>query len=70
MNGATGRKSTQRRAKACGLARGGRRQCVRCSEGDGVVPRQCPFRAGRSPDWIKVKNPMHPSIERVKEAFA
>jgi hypothetical protein len=25
---------------------------------------------GHSPDWIKVKNPKHPSIERIKEAFS
>jgi hypothetical protein len=25
---------------------------------------------GGSPDWIKVKNRKHPSIERVKEAFS
>jgi hypothetical protein len=27
-------------------------------------------RAGRSPDWIKVKNRKHPSIERVRQAFS
>jgi len=27
-------------------------------------------RRSRSADWIKVKNPKHPSIERVKEAFS
>jgi hypothetical protein len=27
-------------------------------------------RAGRSPDWIKVKNRKHPAIDRVKESFA
>jgi ATP-dependent DNA ligase len=32
--------------------------------------RDRPYRAGRSPDWIKVKNRKHPSLERVKEAFA
>ncbi len=29
-----------------------------------------PYRAGRSPDWIKVKNRKHPAIDRVKESFA
>ncbi len=29
-----------------------------------------PYRAGRSPDWIKAKNRKHPSIDRVKEAFS
>jgi bifunctional non-homologous end joining protein LigD len=32
--------------------------------------RDRPYRAGRSPDWIKVKNRQHPALERVKEAFA
>jgi ATP-dependent DNA ligase len=29
-----------------------------------------PYRAGRSPDWIKVKNRKHPAMERVKESFS
>jgi bifunctional non-homologous end joining protein LigD len=29
-----------------------------------------PYRAGRSADWIKVKNRTHPAMERVREAFA
>jgi hypothetical protein len=29
-----------------------------------------PYREGRSPYWIKVKNRSHPAIERVKEPFA
>jgi hypothetical protein len=28
------------------------------------------YRAGRSPDWIKVKNRSHPALERVKESFS
>ena len=32
--------------------------------------RDRPYRAGRTPDWIKVKNRLHPAMERVKEAFA
>jgi ATP-dependent DNA ligase len=32
--------------------------------------RDRPYRAGRSPDWIKVKNRSHPAMERVKEAFS
>jgi bifunctional non-homologous end joining protein LigD len=31
--------------------------------------RDRPYRAGRSPDWVKVKNRTHPAMERVKEAF-
>ncbi len=29
-----------------------------------------PYRAGRSPNWIKVKNRSHPAMERVKESFS
>ena len=29
-----------------------------------------PYRAGQSSDWVKVKNPRHPSVRRVNEAFA
>jgi ATP-dependent DNA ligase len=32
--------------------------------------RDRPYRAGRSPNWVKVKNRKHPAIDRVKEAFA
>jgi bifunctional non-homologous end joining protein LigD len=32
--------------------------------------RDRPYRAGRSPDWVKVKNPASPAMHRVKEAFA
>jgi bifunctional non-homologous end joining protein LigD len=32
--------------------------------------RDRPYQAGRSADWIKVKNRTHPSLDRVKEAFA
>jgi bifunctional non-homologous end joining protein LigD len=28
------------------------------------------YRPGRSPNWVKVKNPKHPAMTRVKEAFA
>jgi bifunctional non-homologous end joining protein LigD len=31
--------------------------------------RESPYRAGRSPRWIKIKNRSHHSIERIKEAF-
>jgi ATP-dependent DNA ligase len=44
-----------------------------CNMGlEGLVSkrRDRPYRAGRSPDWVKVKNRTHPAIERVKEAFA
>jgi bifunctional non-homologous end joining protein LigD len=29
-----------------------------------------PYRGGRSPNWIKVKNRSHPAMERVKESFS
>jgi bifunctional non-homologous end joining protein LigD len=32
--------------------------------------RDRPYRAGRSKDWIKMKNRSHPAMERVKDAFA
>jgi hypothetical protein len=28
------------------------------------------YRAGTSPNWLKVKNPRHPAMQRVKEAFS
>jgi ATP-dependent DNA ligase len=28
------------------------------------------YRAGTSPNWVKVKNPKHPAMARVKEAFS
>jgi len=31
---------------------------------------ESPYRAGRSPDWIKVKNRQHSALQRVKEAFS
>jgi ATP-dependent DNA ligase len=29
-----------------------------------------PYRAGRSKDWIKVKNRKHPAMYRVEDAFS
>ena len=31
--------------------------------------RDRPYRAGRSPNWIKVKNRKHPAISRVEDSF-
>jgi ATP-dependent DNA ligase len=31
--------------------------------------RDRPYRAGRSKDWIKIKNRKHPAMERVMESF-
>jgi hypothetical protein len=36
-------------------------------EGSNREPR---FRAGASKDWVKMKNPKHPAMTRVKESFA
>ena len=44
-----------------------------CNMGlEGMVSkrRDRPYRVGRSPDWVKVKNRKHPAMERVKGAFA
>ena len=44
-----------------------------CNMGlEGLVSkrRDRPYRAGRSPNWVKVKNRSHPAMDRVKEAFA
>jgi bifunctional non-homologous end joining protein LigD len=44
-----------------------------CNMGlEGLVSkrRDRPYRAGRSPDWIKVKNRKHRAMERVMHAFA
>ena len=39
---------------------------------EGIVSkrRDSPYRAGRSPSWIKVKNRTHPAMDRVRDAFA
>jgi bifunctional non-homologous end joining protein LigD len=39
---------------------------------EGIVSkrRDRAYRAGPSPNWVKVKNPKHPAMNRVKEAFS
>jgi bifunctional non-homologous end joining protein LigD len=39
---------------------------------EGLVSKRAdrPYRAGRSKDWIKVKNRKHPAIHRVQDAFS
>jgi bifunctional non-homologous end joining protein LigD len=39
---------------------------------EGLVSKRAdrPYRAGRSKDWVKMKNRAHPAIERVKDSFA
>jgi bifunctional non-homologous end joining protein LigD len=44
-----------------------------CNMGlEGLVSKRVdrPYRGGRSPDRVKVKNDKHPAMERVKDAFA
>jgi bifunctional non-homologous end joining protein LigD len=44
-----------------------------CNMGlEGLVSKRVdrPYRGGRSPDWVKVKNRKQPAMERVKDAFA
>ena len=38
---------------------------------EGLVSKRAdrPYRAGRSPDWIKVKNRKHPAMSRVMDSF-
>jgi hypothetical protein len=35
-----------------------------------LVSKHRAYRAGTSPNWVNVKNPAHPAMARVKEAFA
>jgi ATP-dependent DNA ligase len=39
---------------------------------EGLVSKRADrrYRAGRSNDWIKVKNPKHPAMARVKDSFS
>jgi bifunctional non-homologous end joining protein LigD len=46
-----------------------RHACLMGLEGLVSKHRERPYRGGRSPHWIKIKNRSHDSIERVKEAF-
>jgi ATP-dependent DNA ligase len=38
---------------------------------EGVVSKRAdrPYRAGRSKDWVKVKNRLHPAYQRVQDQF-
>jgi bifunctional non-homologous end joining protein LigD len=38
---------------------------------EGLVSKRAdrPYRAGRSKDWVKVKNRNHPAMERVMDSF-
>jgi bifunctional non-homologous end joining protein LigD len=46
-----------------------RHACLMGLEGLVSKHRERPYRAGRSPHWLKIKNRSHHSIERIKEAF-
>ena len=44
-----------------------------CNMGlEGMVSKRSerPYRAGRSKDWIKVKNRKHPALSRVMDSFS
>jgi bifunctional non-homologous end joining protein LigD len=47
-----------------------RKACEFGLEGLVSKRRDSPYRPGRSPSWIKVKNRQYPAMERVREAFA
>jgi ATP-dependent DNA ligase len=43
-----------------------------CNMGlEGMVSKRVdrPYRAGRSKDWVKVKNRLHPAYQRVQDRF-
>jgi bifunctional non-homologous end joining protein LigD len=46
-----------------------RKACEFGLEGLVSKHRDRAYRAGPSPSWVKVKNPKHPAMQRVKEAF-
>jgi hypothetical protein len=35
-----------------------------------AISRDRAYRAGPSPNWVKMKNPKHPAMHRVKESFS
>ena len=39
---------------------------------EGLVSKHCDrsYRAGPSPHWVKIKNPEHPAMRRVRDTFA
>ena len=46
-----------------------RHACLMGLEGLVSKHRDRPYRAGRSPHWVKVKNRKHPAMERVKDSL-
>ena len=47
-----------------------RKACEFGLEGLVSKHRERAYRPGRSPNWVKVKNPAHPAMTRVKDALA
>jgi bifunctional non-homologous end joining protein LigD len=46
-----------------------RAACAMRLEGLVSKRRDRPYRSGRSPHWIKVKNRSHPAMSRVRDSF-
>ena len=53
--------------KALTATRSFRHACAMGLEGIVAKRRDKPYRSGRSPDWIKVKNPNAPAVTRLIE---
>ena len=47
-----------------------RHACLMGLEGLVSKHKDRPYRAGRSPHWVKVKNRAHPAMERVMDSFS
>ena len=47
-----------------------RHACLMGLEGLVSKHKDRPYRAGRSPHWIKVKNRQHPAMERIMDSFS
>ncbi len=47
-----------------------RKACEFGLEGLVSKHRERAYRPGPSPNWVKVKNPKHPAMHRVKESFS
>ena len=47
-----------------------RHACLMGLEGLVSKHKDRPYRAGRSPHWVKVKNREHPAMERVMDTFS
>jgi len=47
-----------------------RHACLMGLEGLVSKHKDRPYRAGRSPHWVKVKNCKHPAMQRVMDSFS